>query len=534
MLVVDGKSAYKQRKLAWSARHLIGFRTKINNKVCYVALATPPFGLHNAGHIYQKNLEAKLERACGNTLWLEYIDDVAVRLGTTQMSPQELQWRGNTFLWFLTKTGEIMNNKFTVYRNSVTLLGVNYNLHTDRFTPKLASFYRFALEVAKVIRQNHCTVAFLESLAGRCNWLFQGNHLSMLQPLYDYLGQTRKKFLYKGKIDYKRTKKQSIPMTTFLGNLLLQICIKMVESYTMYNTPKLTAGKRILYIVVDSNPAIAGGYMIIQKRSVMFQPVLTPDKLMQIGLPHVPASFIKRYKLESLLHSHRYEGLGLLHYLQQHQQFLSKIVSSIDAIIVFSDNLGLVTNLVKGNPKGPLPRTEHTLIHKIFRDLDVPVQFQWLRRSTPIIELADQIGRSPPFGLNNRTAELLRKYFSRDFFIPTLFETTSQLPLLLPQEQWDKIKNPTKLPLLLIPYNAELAQVKHLVLLATNARCEVLVGFPCVRKRWLKEYFTLDEYLSIPHITTEFFTGTTVKRTKTQNFPYCFGIPTSKHGLAWE
>ncbi|HAO14485.1 MAG TPA: hypothetical protein DDE71_02790, partial [Tenacibaculum sp.] len=128
ILSIDGKSAYKQRKLSWSARNQIGFKTKINNILCYVAMASPPFGLHNAGFIYQKILEKKLFRASGNLYFIEYIDDITVKIASVLATISAQEWRINAFLWILTKQGEIFNNKFFVFQKLVTMLGVKYNL----------------------------------------------------------------------------------------------------------------------------------------------------------------------------------------------------------------------------------------------------------------------------------------------------------------------------------------------------------------------------------------------------------------------
>ena len=115
ILSVDGKSAYKQRKLAPSCQNLIGFQTKVDNKPCYVSMTTPPFGLHNAGFIYQDILENKICRIAGSLPFIEYVDDVLIKVGTIHEDRTIVENRIKFFITLLTASGEIINNKIKIF-----------------------------------------------------------------------------------------------------------------------------------------------------------------------------------------------------------------------------------------------------------------------------------------------------------------------------------------------------------------------------------------------------------------------------------
>ena len=115
VLAIDGKSAYKQRKLAWGDRNKIGFKTNIHNQECYIVMVTLPFGLHNAGFVYQISLKRKLQRIVGHLFFIEYIDDVTIRFGHKSDTHLQTQWTANALLYLTSKIGEIFNNKIEVF-----------------------------------------------------------------------------------------------------------------------------------------------------------------------------------------------------------------------------------------------------------------------------------------------------------------------------------------------------------------------------------------------------------------------------------
>ena len=59
VLSIDGKSAYKQRRICHRDANKIAFRTKYDGIPCVVVALAPPFGLHNSGTIWVEDFHAK-------------------------------------------------------------------------------------------------------------------------------------------------------------------------------------------------------------------------------------------------------------------------------------------------------------------------------------------------------------------------------------------------------------------------------------------------------------------------------------------
>ena len=260
ILALDGKSAYRQRKLCWADRNKIGFRTQINGKVVHVAMATHPFGLHNSGYIYQKNLEAKMKRTMGRHLWLEYIDDLAIKIGSKHQSPEKIQWMGSMVIWILTKKGEILNDKFFVFKDILTMLGVNFNLNCGTFIPKLNSLYKFMIQLSSLLNKRDVKVSQLQELIGKFTWIIRDRRERVcLKPIHKYIGSLVKKFKPKNSLQYKHLSYKTIPW----NKRLLMVCFDMLwaikTAFLNFNMPIEMSDGSVLEIITDSNPLVAGG-----------------------------------------------------------------------------------------------------------------------------------------------------------------------------------------------------------------------------------------------------------------------------------
>ena len=266
VMQLDGKSAYKQRPFAWIHQNRIGFQTKINNQICYLAALTLPFGLHNAGYFYQKTLERKLQRICANLFFLEYIDDVAIRIGRKDDRQDVLQWRSAALLHLITLTGEIFNDKFEIFTDRITLLGVNYFPKTDRFTPKLSTFFKLHIKVVELLRNPTYTPKRLESLISSFLWILPKENRHLLQPLQF----TQKQNCAGNKRDLYQNK--PIPINTALLDGIFNLVIHCTRQYLMTDVMNLSFRGQPLYIVVDSNPFIAGGYIVLGTKTLRFLP----------------------------------------------------------------------------------------------------------------------------------------------------------------------------------------------------------------------------------------------------------------------
>ena len=530
ILSIDGKSAYKQRKLCWASRRQIGFRTIIDGKVCYVALATPPFGLHNAGHIYQKCLEAKLHRVSGGLFWIEYIDDVVIKLGSRHLNKAQLHWVGSAFLWMLTKAGEIMNNKFHVYQEVVTMLGMKYNLDTDRFIPKLDSLYKFGTLMAKVLQAPQISLGQIEKICGRVNWICGTQAKEALQPLYQFIGETKRKRDPHNRLPHTVLQSAKVDMNVRIHESILDILALLIKQYTEFGEPHISDQSEVLYIVVDTNPTIAGGYMLFRHVTYDFCEFTVPVDQMALKIHQVPLKYIKDHKYDKILHSYKNECTGLLSYITNNYKKIQSLAQQASNIVVVGDNLGLISNLSSKTNKNFINFTEQSKVHSMLAALEVPYHFTWLRRSTSTISYADQLGRPQDFGIKTYLHHQLERFFKSSIYQPELFNISTSIPRFLPGFVVDKYLNKPGLPLILIPLSAEVVKIQQILCTISNLHKDFLVGTPKKKIRSWKAYMEGSKVFKVKAITSELFISSTLSAKPSTNMPYLFfklklGIP---------
>ena len=529
VLTIDGKSAYRQRKLCWADRNKIGFRSRINNLTCFVAMSTPPFGMHNAGYIYQKSLEAKLKRLGGNKFWLEYIDDIVIKLSSDTSQKDATEWIASAFLYLLSKTGEIFNDKFGVFKHRITMLGVNFYPQTDRFTPKLSSFYKLGHFLSKLLRTEEIRIHDLQRICGATNWLLASKATNTTTPYNRAIAQALDSVNSSNPYAIKEAQRITLPLSPVFLDVLIDLYLEVLDQFYLISTQNLIRGTDTLYIVVDSNPQRGGGFAFHKAQNLTFM----PDKhirLSQVPISKLPPSFAKDYGLESILHSTRAEAMGLFFFIKKNFPWLYGRARLASNITIFLDNLGLVQSLSKKSAKQPLTKRLHEKIFVLLRALKVPFQFQWLRRSTPPIELADHLGRTfTSFRLCKHTRKRVRLHFNTDIYIPEIFRDIYQLSFFLPREQWPADTRQT--PLLLIPFDCHLTHLRVLLSLAANIPRKILVGFPKLRSSLINEFFEGADLLVIKDIDDRFFLHEKIGPKKKVNFPYLFGFIPDTHPI---
>ena len=533
ILSIDGKSAYKQRKLCWASRCLIGFRTVIDSSVCYVTMATPPFGLHNAGHIYQKALEAKLHRIAGGRFWIEYIDDISIRIASREAGPHKIQWICNAFLWLLTKCGEIVNNKFYLFKDTMTMLGVTYNLKTNRFLPKLNSFYKFGEFLLETLQKQQISLKTLEVIAGKANWLCDQNQRMILRPLYQMIGNIKKQKRPSKASDHRKIQKFPVEHNVLIHQCIIDILAQLTHQISKFDCPNFESQFKILHIAVDTNPTIAGGYMFFKNRTFKFENISPPVKQDRIPINGISSGYIRDMGYLKLLHSHQFEGNGLLKYLQKHKAFIKRVAQHIDQIKVFGDNLGLIQNLQLQSSKKTCAHTQHLAIIRLLESFDVPFSFIWLRRSTSIIELADQLGRDEVFSLSPQGAAMVEEFFNTEIFIPELFLHPLSLPIMLPAHKCSKLNHAHKTPVCLLPLRSTARDVQQIATLCTNLQKKVLVGSPMVKRSTISELFSKDRFV-FEKITSAHFSSPGVTEFPNANTPYVIGYLLEKEFHIYE
>ena len=520
ILSIDGKSAYKQRKLAWSARNQIGFRTKINGVTCYVAMATPSFGLHNSGFIYQKALEAKMRRAAGKVLWLEYIDDVSIKIGSQDESLEHIQWRAAAFIWTLTKAGEILNDKFYLFKDIVTMMGTHYSLTQDRFVPKINSYYKFTLHIAQMLHKPALSLKDLEILTGKANWLTQSNATNVLSPIYRYIGTIKSKHKPKNALDHRRLQSLTIDWNRQILRTILNTLWEINKAFFAFNTPNLSRSHRICYIVADANPLIAGAYIALGSNTMEFEHI-TPLATQKLHITSIPKAYIQKYNLETILHSTRAEAFGLLAYIKAKYNTLQQLSSQVDTFVVLGDNLALTHKLQKNNMGQNLIDYDINHICKLLKSLGKPYTFRWLRRSTRPIVIADSLGRITPFYPKPNIICSINQFFRTEIYTPKVFEDIYNIPAKLPEHTLAPLRRDKRTPFICFPPSTttDTFDIVCSALLSTQLR--VLIGVPFFNRCLLHSRLQLEPALLIPKITSIDFQGDNLSTKPRRNFPFC-------------
>jgi hypothetical protein len=532
MLGIDGKSAYNQRKLCWGDRNKIGFRTKISNRECYITMVTLPFGLHNAGYIYQMSLFRKLKRISGRLFILEYIDDVMVSVGFQKDGYPISEWKASAFLYLTTMIGEIFNNKFNIFSNKITMLGVHYYPETDRFTPKLSTFYKLGTKFAQIMKTGYFSLSSLESILGSCIWLLPPGEHHILQPFQYALTQAQKRLKGITQFPSKRHKTKWSEKTPchrvtklFLDSILITMS-EITKQYLLVDLPTKEKMGNTLFIVVDSNPLVAGGYLFYRGHTHAFQK-LKHLNFFRKNISNLTEKFITEHKLEKIFHSFRSEGVGLLAFLKQSKQTITQFLHKIQVICVLMDNQGLVTKLEKGNAHKTVDFQIHQEIFQILKKFKKPFFFRWLARDAPQLEIADTIGRDTfkcSTILTRTTLNYINKFFGTETFRPTIFNFYRDFSFLMPDILFDFDIPQGQTPMLVFsPY----VRLRHLIRSLTclaQLRISIIVGFPVLRHD-LPERFceSVSNRLNFTNSST-LFQHVPQRRFKPSNTSYCFAI----------
>ena len=293
-----------------------------------------------------------------------------------------------------------------------------------------------------------------------------------------------------------------------------------MTKFSNFHTPNLSASQHTLYVVVDSNPQVAGGYLLFHSRQFLFQHLDSIRKPTCIIFPNISEKYLKKFGYLKLVNSYRAECLGILKYVFLVNQFILEHISEIDNIVILNDNLQLVRHLQNQNNSTNFLLTEQIHVFELLQTYNKPFSFVWLRRSNPLIEPADALGRQF-FSISEILFHRVEEFFEKSLFIPKLFQNPSALPLLWPNKLIRSIFHDGRTPLLLISPKLKFVEVQKIFIFLSNVRIEAIVGFPLFRKSLLERYFQ-KPFLKIPEITSENFFLPQIKKFKTTNAPFIF------------
>ena len=525
ILSVDGKSAYKQRKLAPSCQNLIGFQTKVDNKPCYVSMTTPPFGLHNAGFIYQDILENKIGRIAGSLPFIEYVDDVLIKVGTIHEDRTIVENRIKFFITLLTASGEIINNKIKIFSQRITMMGSKFYLGTRRFTPKLNSAFKLGLKLLDICTKPNITLLDIQKIAGSANWLLQGKKPPSILDL-NFTVSRLLKGIDMQKAHHRRIAAgRSIPLTRQFLDIIFHVLTEIYYTYSQIRKPLSYCFSENLCIIVDSNPQIGGGFIFWERNFLHFQNTeqIFTEKEKVFPTHFIPQKYLKKFKLEGVVTSYSAELLGLYNYLRLVEDFLKENHDQYKNLKIFIDNLGLISTLEKLNPKQAHTTRLHQEVHAFLQKLDKHFSFHWLRRSNSFIAKADALGRftTPTFYLSGNLNSKLRKFFNKVFFIPEIFHNIDNLTQFLHPKFLNTKKNCC--PMLLLHPRTQITKIEFILVALANTSVKVLVGFPLRRKYLIEQYCQSDNIFKVDSINTENFLGKDINNVKT-NMPFIFSF----------
>ena len=529
VLAIDGKSAYKQRRLAWGDRNKIGFKTNIHNQDCYIVMVTLPFGLHNAGFIYQISLKRKLQRIVGHLFFIEYIDDVTIRFAHKGEAHVATQWTANALLYLTSKIGEIFNNKIEVFTDCITMLGVNFFPKTDRFTPKISTFHKLGVCFFDLLSNQKFSIKHLSSVIGLLNWMLPDQFKYLKAPLIGALQKAEKErdLVNKHNPHKKQISDKTLfwPVTSAFADTTFELMLKITEQYLYTAIPHYDISGSTIFIVVDSNPFVAGGFVFFQQQESSFFPLsqLSPER---IDISQLPEEFIKSHDLRDIFHSFRFEAVGLLAFLQKAGQHIRKLALSANNVIVLNDNRGLVQKLHKGNANHPLAYILHQEIFDFLRSLELPYDFRWLPRDHPYIAAADKLGRprsSDVFKLTAISESMIEAVYPGKLYTPECFLCFENFTYLMPKHifAWETREGR---PFLLIPPSIKLRQLQLTLSWLTQLDNPIIVCFPRLRRGFVDKFLNTNLPVISINIRPEYFLGLEkVLPRYNKNFPMLCG-----------
>ena len=207
----------------------------------------------------------------------------------------------------------------------------------------------------------------------------------------------------------------------FLDTVFFTVA-EIMKQYLLIDKPSIEQMGSTLFIVVDSNPLVAGGYLFYRGQTLGFKGLKSLE-IFRAQISQLGEKFIADHNLEKIFHSFRSEGVGLLTFLKISKKAIKQLLPTVDAICILLDNQGLTTKLEKANANETVAFATHQGIFELLKTFDKPFCFRWLSRESPQLQLADNIGRD--------AFETLTVLFaSTEKYINRFFETKTFRPLI--------------------------------------------------------------------------------------------------------
>ena len=182
------------------------------------------------------------------------------------------------------------------------MVGVNFYPQTDRFTPKLSSFYQLGHFLTKLLRTDTVTIHDLQCISGATNWLLASKATSTIQPFNRAISAAMRAIDSSNPYEVKKAQQRTLRLSPLFLDVLIDLYLEVLDQFYLISTPNLIKGPDTLYIVVDSNPQQGEGFAFYRKHHSRFIP-LEHITLSEVSISNLPLGVAKDHGLESILHS---------------------------------------------------------------------------------------------------------------------------------------------------------------------------------------------------------------------------------------
>ena len=158
------------------------------------------------------------------------------------------------------------------------MLGVSYNLSTDRFISKINSYYKLTLHTLKMLRKPSISVKDLEIFTGKTQWLIQSPNNNFLTPIYKFMGQIKANSKPQIASDHKKIQSICIDWNLGILNCIFDTFWDINNKFMVFNEPNTFVSKNICFIICEANPQIADACLVIDLTAIDFETFKPQDE----------------------------------------------------------------------------------------------------------------------------------------------------------------------------------------------------------------------------------------------------------------
>ena len=407
IMLYDLKSGYSQVPLAPEDMKRCCIKTIDKNGFTrYWAFTGYPFGVNQAVRIFSVEflhpIINYLQLAFPETA--QYIDDVAVDIANNQEISLPLAKERLDFVNFIWETAGIqLSDKLGDDPSQfLDYLGMEVDIREQTAHAKKDRFLALFYDLAKLLAEEKAQPRRLAQVVGKFT--------NMVNPI----GRVWGRFLHtlisgllmdpsgaglsieaKWAKDYHWT-----PQT--LGAYFLDLCSYLMTFQPKYQIHRFT---NPLYVVTDASIKQGGGFLQTRHKVFAFERISIDYQNL------VPNSSLA-------------ETITLHTFLQRHETFIVDPTQEFDGVICINDNLGMIQNLHTTFAHDPGYSAHIEAVLKQAQRWPIPTHFEWQRRNTLRMRLADATSRPvPEFAIRHQCYRAMM----RKCKFPQLFDPTTMI-----------------------------------------------------------------------------------------------------------